>query len=450
MKWSYFLAVVYFVGQINFVYGQKTEEFDRLDSDRIFLLAQRLEQKSERKKSRAMCYMALNKDPRNQDIRLFLAESYLRDDLYEFARQEILHVLSIQPGKLEAYLLGAQLEQQLGNFEKAVEFCDMGLKQKNIYQELLFLKAESQIELGQKKEAAQTLKTLLHINPNHDQADVMHAQLTHIEYLKHFSVAYHYNQFDVFYDDAHFVSIEGMQKIKRGRLVERVNLTKRGEEMGWQAMIDAYPNIFKHTYGLIRVGVGSRNVFPQLTLGGEVFQDIHKIALDASVGLRHMRFDTSAYTLFTASTVKRFNKLHIGARGYITPLVIGFNWRANGHLALYFRDNHFVWLEYGYGADPDNMVDTARDFLLVDTQRAGLIYQIPLGQRLMLRATARYTMANKQLPDPINNINRWDFGLKMIFRLHKFEGIYPQIYANGSEDGFVDDKVKQKNDQIEE
>lgn len=85
-----------------------------------------------------------------------------------------------------------------------------------------------------------------------------------------------------------------------GSLIGRLNVARRFSQSGAQVEVDAYPSLGAGAYGYLNVGYSGSTVFPEWRFGGELFRNLPN-AYEASLGIRHMRFQGTRVTLSTGS-----------------------------------------------------------------------------------------------------------------------------------------------------
>ncbi len=396
-------------------YAQQ-KDFDLLNADQLLKSAKKLSKKMSSRKARALCYVALNKVPDNDLARLFLAESYFKDDMLAHARQELKELQRRNPKLIAAYVLGANIEMSEEKYEEVLDYCVNGLKIQNNNEDLLMQKAHALLQLDRQEEAVNTLSTLLHVNPRHEDAKLLHKELTTIEYFNAVSVAYSMNLFNLSDIKEHFLTTELFKKWDLLAVRGRVNYAFRDGTDGGLYEVDVLPRIKDNTYALVNLGVGSKKVFPQFRIGGELFHHFTDLGLKGSFGLRHLRFTRTNYTYYTASAEKGFGgRVYLGVRGWLAVLFAG---ETNTALRAYARvpisgPSQFVQLEVGVGASPDNILDTANDMLFTKSQRIGIAFQQPLSQQFLLRLNGNLARHPSVSGSEETNLLRWNVGAQV-------------------------------------
>ncbi len=418
MKNILVLVVAFFLYSVSVVHAQQ-KDFDLLNADQLLQSAKKLSKRMSHKKARALCYVALNKVPDNDMARLFLAQSYFKDDMFAHARQELAELQSRNPKMIDAYILGADIEMSEEKYEAVLDQCANGLKFQNNNQDLLMQKAHALLQLERSEEAVTTLSTLLHVNPKHEDGKLLHKELTTIEYFNYVSVAYSMNLFNLSNITEHFLTTEGFKKWERLALRARVSYALRNEANGGLFEIDVLPRIKENTYALVNFGVGSKKAFPQFRIGGELFHRFPALDLQGSFGLRYLNFTRTNYTYYTVSAEKGINsRVFVGLRGWLAILFAGdTNTALRGYVRVPFSSfDQFVQLEGGIGASPDNILDTANDLLFTKSQRVSLTLQHPFTNQLMVQLKGNLARHPSATSSEETNLLRWNFGTHIQYK----------------------------------
>jgi len=315
----------------------------------------------ERERARQICRQILS-EGFNSDVALLLARTYAWDGKYDSTRIVLNEVLAKNPNSTEALDAFADVEYWSGNYEKAIEYCDLALKRDSTDEDFLFKKAKILHSSEQYEEAVATLEQLIRINDSNGEA-MKKLQEFRFDVMKNrIRINYTIDQFDDAFnrDPWQIVALSYGRKTKLGSVIARVNMAKRFGNTGLQGEIDAYPKISENNYGYLNYGFSQSSVFPDHRLGVEWYHNFPK-AYEGSIGMRTLFFSSSDVTIYTATFGKYISNYWISLRSFVTPGSDGTS--VSGYLLArrYFSDpEKYFGLRLGYALSPaenQNLVD---------------------------------------------------------------------------------------------
>lgn len=336
------------------------------DPDISFFTARDLAFAGERQIARDTLEHILTKYPDYIDVRCLLAKTYSWDNDYEEARLQFNRIISGDKKNKDVWIGAIKNEQYAKNLNIA-----LGLSNKA----LIYLKEDSDIlalrtQLLEEIAAKQLLQNVL--------------KETKIEDKNTQSITL-YTQGEVFdeqLDPMYYGALEYKKEASWGVLVPRLNFNRRFNIDGIQAEIDAYPRFNKTLSGYINYGYSASKIFPRHRIGGEVLKELPK-AMEASLGFRHLSFETDDATILTGTFGLYTGNYYAVLRPYVIPdSKKGLGLSGNLLVRRYLKDgNNFLGLNLVYGFDTELnqfIVDgelLAETLLYLESQRIRLEYQ---------------------------------------------------------------------------
>jgi YaiO family outer membrane protein len=349
LKTCSLLIFILLIGISGKLYAQTFDEARKLAFD------------GDREKARQMCRQILSTGF-NSDVALLMARTYAWDSKYDSTRIVLNEILLHNPNSTEALDAYADVEYWSGNYEKAIEYCDMALKRDSTDEDFLFKKAKIQHSSERFEEAVSTLEQLIRINGANGEA-MKKLQEFRFDVMKNrIRINYTIDQFDDAFnrDPWQIVALSYGRKTKLGSVIARVNMAKRFGDTGFQYEMDAYPKISENNYGYVNYGFSQSSVFPDHRIGLEWYHNFPK-AYEGSIGMRTLFFSSSDVTIYTATIGKYIGNYWLSLRSFVTPGSDGTS--VSGYLLVrrYFSDpENYFGLRLGYGVSPDenqNLID---------------------------------------------------------------------------------------------
>jgi len=160
--------------------------------------------------------------------------------------------------------------------------------------------------------------------------------------------------FDVVYDPMRYGSIEYSRETSAGKLIPRVNYSRRFGIQGIQYEFDFYPKFSKKLYGYLNYGISKSSIYPEHRVGAELFASLPKNR-EASLGVRYLEFAEGTATVLTASYGLYKGNYYFVARPYITPRNNAPTTFAGSIMARkYFKDAiNYFGANFIYGIAPE-------------------------------------------------------------------------------------------------
>lgn len=196
-------------------------------------------------------------------------------------------------------------------------------------------------------------------------------------------VGYTFERLNTFEDDWHTTSVSVSDRLPFGGVTLSTDLAQRFGRGGAQFELDAYPGFAPGVYGYLNFGTSSaHSFFPKFRFGGELHVGL-PAGLEASAGLRHLRFSESDVTVYTGSLTKYKGRYLFSGRTYVTPKDEGGASVSGQFGARYYMGDryNFVGLTIGLGSRPD--IDEITDVQLqrLNSQSIRLQTELPLNRR---------------------------------------------------------------------
>jgi YaiO family outer membrane protein len=151
-----------------------------------------------------------------------------------------------------------------------------------------------------------------------------------------------------------------------GPLLLKYNHTQRFQEGDSQYGLEFYPKLWFKSYGYLDFGYSSQAVhYPRTSYLFELYQGFMTSA-ELSFGYRRMNFPAESLSLFMGSFAYYFGNYYAVLRWYYKPgeETRALSWFAQ--LRRYFADQNFIYLGYGRGSQPFDIV-TVQDLLVHDS-----------------------------------------------------------------------------------
>ncbi len=117
----------------------------------------------------------------------------------------------------------------------------------------------------------------------------------------------------------HFAYIQYAYTKGTNTYVGRVNRAEKYGMTGLQIEADYFRKLKNSSYFYANAGFSNDTIFPSFRVGSEYFHFFDK-TLEGSLGFRHLVFDISSVTVYTASIGKYLKNLHVGYRIYTAPI----------------------------------------------------------------------------------------------------------------------------------
>jgi YaiO family outer membrane protein len=339
------------------------------DYEFSFLLARAYSYSGDWEKAQRTVEKLLANHPENTDVLLLGARlKFWRNDL-RGAEEGYGRVLRLRPGDAEALLGMADVAAFEGRSDDA-----LGIFQKTI--RLHPEAAEAYFKLGRlyqgrgdHQKARENFQTAVSLDPaNADYRNVLSAAAARLP--KRFELRYQ-TMIESFNDGrksylSQQLVFQFQLPRKIGPLLLKYNYTQRFRQDDSQVGLEFYPKLGSKAYGYLDFGYSSQTVhYPRTSYLFELYQCLFTSA-ELSLGYRRLNFPAESLSLFMGSFAYYFGNYYAVLRWYYKPgeETRALSWFAQ--LRRYFADQNFIYLGYGRGSRPFDIV-TAQDLLVHDS-----------------------------------------------------------------------------------
>ncbi len=366
----------------------KSESVDKLFED-----ARKSAFAGDRTQSQLMLYEILKRSPDYEDVRVFLARTYMWEDRYDSARVILQKVLTKNPTNRDALQAMANAYAWNDQYADALAYVMAGLKTYPNDEELLYKKASYLKQLGREPESAETLQTLLGVQPAHEKAAALLNELRQQNLRNAITASYSADFFNRTFSTAQFSYVQVAHTFKWGTGFARVNYANRFNQSGTQAELDLYPRLIKGTYGYFNYGYSASALYPVHRMGAEIFSKLPK-SFEISAGARYLNFGSGDPVIIYTGSLGWYHKNNwISMRPYFTPGSTN-SFSINMFFRHYLADgNNYVGVSGGFGFSPDDRrIQSASglsndNIYMLQSQRIGLYWQKTLAKDWMITTT---------------------------------------------------------------
>jgi tetratricopeptide (TPR) repeat protein len=305
------------------------------DVDEAFQNALELAHAGEYEVARGICSAILRTAPDYHDVRILKARTYEWEGHYEQASDELYFVLELSPGHAGAYEALIDNEIWANNFDAAVEAAKKAVSYHSLDESLLLKLATAYYYSGREREAMNVITQIKQINPANREAMELRESIQLADQNYAFTVSYTHDRFSEIFDPWNSGYLQLSRATRIGTILGRINTASRFETTAIQPEIDFYPLIADGWYGYLNVGLSSNRLYPEVRLGGELHHRLMRV-LEASAGMRQLRYTHENITIFTGSLSGYIGNWMITARPYFTPGDHGVSRSLNLFIRRYF------------------------------------------------------------------------------------------------------------------
>ncbi len=306
--------------------------------------------------------------PQNVDVLLMRArvESWRKN--YQEAEKGYQRVLEIAPGNVEALTGLAELASWQGDFRRATGIYGQILAYQEgqapaVRADILFRLGRVYWWSGDYERARDYFRQALRFDPGNKEYQRA-LRMANPRWKDKYEFRYEhqaesFNDGRASYVDHRFAFQVRLPEL--GPLVIKANMTRRFSRSDHQFEAEFYPRLWERAYAYLQASYSPKAVhFPEYGFLGELYQSIFN-AWDVSVGYRRMGFAAQPVSIYLGSLGYYFGKSIAFFRWYYTPHSRGqdFSWTAS--LRRYFSDSNFLYVGYGQGSKPFELV-TLEDY----------------------------------------------------------------------------------------
>ncbi|MHA8064965.1 YaiO family outer membrane beta-barrel protein [Aquirufa aurantiipilula] len=297
---------------------------------------------------------AIQKSPKDYDIRIFLGRLYSWENQADSARREFEWVIQQNPDFEDAYVAYAQVEFWNHEVEKALALSNRGLTKFPQSIELGILKSKFLSSQKKWSEADQVISLVLKNHPDHAEARAWANRIRENSAANRIGLTYTFISFDKQFEDPwHLTSLEYSRQTGIGPMIGRFNYANRFNGNGVQYELDVYPRLSNIFSAYISAGYSANlGVFPQSRSGISIYANLPK-SYEAEAGLRYLFFGHNSW-IYTASLGKYYRSFWFNVRTYLSPASgqIGQSFAFTSRYYLGGKDD-FISLGLNTGLSPD-------------------------------------------------------------------------------------------------
>lgn len=346
----------------------------------------------QREQAKEIARQILQLSPTHADARTLLGRLHTWDREFEEAREQLTIVLQERPHYTDARRALVDVEIRSGNYDEAIRQVEVGLEHAPGDPSLLAKKSAALRYLDRWEEAEATVLLALESDPDNAEANTQLNRIRNRPLERRIKVTYQLERLNTFSEDWHTTSIQVSDRVgDLGSLTLRTNLARRFGRDGAQFEIDAYPSLVPGIYGYLNFGFSGTSYFPSTRYGAELHFGLGS-GFEGSAGARHLRFDQSSVTVWTASLTKYRGRYLFAGRTYITPKDAGSTSVSGQLTARYYLGDryNFLGLTLGFGSRPDIDQITEVQLQRLGSQSIRFDTEFPLSRRVHLDLKAGY------------------------------------------------------------
>lgn len=245
----------------------------------------------------------LAESPSDLDARILYGTILSWEGRRDEARRELGRVLSDRPTNSDALVALGYLELAEGHPDQALWLAALALAVSPSRVDALLVRATALSRLGRRSEALAVLDRIQQIRPTNTEAASLRRTLRGVT-SNSIGVNYDYSRFDDDRRDWNEASVAWGHRWPRVSMVATARQAERFSIDDRQFEIEAYPSLRRGTYGYLSVAVSHDDVlYPDWRFGAEIYQSLGR-GWEASLGYRHLEFDTG--TDIYAGSVTRY------------------------------------------------------------------------------------------------------------------------------------------------
>lgn len=377
--------------------AQQADSLAAYNSDELFAKGRSASFDGNREKGRVYLMKALEKSPDYVEIRVFLARTYLWDDMPDKAKETLAPLLNQEPVDLGAAKVMFDAAYWNDDSETALLWANKGLDKNPADKDMLINKAKALGDLERYDEGLEVLDILLQRFPGDKAVLSLWETFKTAMRANSITASASYDFYSKIFGNASLYSLQYGRRTSIGSIFLRANESNRFSTNGWQIEADAYPSIAKGVYAYLNYGFSPTSLFPNHRAGGEVYVSL-PWAFEASGGFRYLYFGKdSGFIMYTGTLGKYYRSLWFSARVFITPDPAGASKSLGLQVRRYFSNaNNYVGITGGFGFSPDfrnlqsNDGFSSSEIYKLRAWRIGADYQQPVGDRWLLLATVGY------------------------------------------------------------
>lgn len=296
----------------------------------------------------------LNENDNNNDVRFALGLLYSWDKQYDKAENIFTPLIKAFPTNKEMIIASLNNRLWANKNEQVITLSDSANQFFPDDADIQIRKAKALMNLDRLNEAQSVVEGILAKDKNNQEAKDLLTIIKAKKQKNSIGINYTFDFFTNNNETRHWAYIQYKRKTKLGSIIGRINYSHRFKIDGYQAEIDAYPILNKNSYAYLNFGISPSPLFPDYRFGIEYYRKFPK-AFEASIGLRHLIFNTVGVTIFTGHLGKYIGNYWLSIRPFVIPV------NSNISASLFFlarryfsNPEDYIGLQIGYGTSPDD------------------------------------------------------------------------------------------------
>lgn len=323
--------------------------------DTAFQEARELAFNSKRQEAQTLLLHILTKYPDYHDIRSFLGSTYSWDGNYDEARKQFDYILKKSPDRLDTWTAAINNELWGEAPYAALEMTKKALELFPDNQDLIYLKASSEDNIGNKEEALHTLKNVIDQGNTNEKFQTYFSNLKLSMRKNRIGVRSAFDAYSEVFDPMQYYQLTYIRNTKFGGIHAKINASNRFNTTGTQLEVDLYPRIAEGFYAYASFGWSNSSIYPEIRYGAELYKSL-PLSLELSLGMRGLKFNETT-NIYTGSLGWYFGNNYLNLRTYITPGDNGSSKSGSLTFRIYRKDaDNYFTIQGGAGFSPDNIL----------------------------------------------------------------------------------------------
>lgn len=367
-------------------------------------------QQKDRAKAREICHEILKKSPNYTDVSVFLARLYTWDDMYDSARTVFRRIFARDSSNYDAISAAIDLEYWSNNPQKALIYCNLGLKKYPKSEDFLLKKAKVLADLKQYDDAFNTIEALLKINNSNPEAMSFAERLKEDVRINAITVNYSYEKFNIIFSPWQLGYIQYSRQTPIGTAILRANFGNRFDTKGTQYEIDMYPRFANGLYAYLNAGYSNSSIFPKSRYGLSLYYSL-PFSFEVDAGFRLLKYSSDVW-IYTAALGKYYSNYWFSFRTYITPSVQYASHSYSLEIRYYLSGaDDYLAVSGGTGISPDaSSIDNQNNWL--KSNKGGIEYQTKASNNLIINVSGDYSTEERS---PGSFISEFTAGMSLKF-----------------------------------
>ena len=348
------------------VSGQERNTFN---PDSTFLNARMIAFSGERAIARDSLNKILQKYPEYLDVEVFYAKTLSWDEQYDEARGLFNKLTSREKNNRELWLATIKNELYANRYPLVLGLANKALQ---------YFPNDAEFKAFQKDAAKR-------VQGEYEIYEVLKKENSSQAVKNSVSISSEVQAFDRYFSPFYRNTVEYQRNTKFGAVIPRVNYVERFSLEGVQFELDIYPRLSKKLHGYFNYGYSEATILPKNRLGAELYLQL-PMAMEASVGVRHLAFEQQDATIFTGSFGLYTGNYYFSFRPFVSYAEEDIGFAGNILARKYLKNaQSYLGLNLTYGINAENNQFFNDDVLLAES----LVYLSSAQLKLSYQFTGR-------------------------------------------------------------